>query len=346
MAFLKKLFGKHEEEPREEEQAETAAEEASQVPAPETGATLNSVADSIDSCKAALLNCGLSEEETEKYSAALTAMQQAVRGLHPNLDVSDLYEYLEQVFTNALTLIFSGGTPLDRDRAVKTVNESIKAIPSTVESQVRIATLQLVILIQTALILSSRRTINDLNLEKAEYEEAEKELLKASGARDLAGLTESERITFDQYEQQIREIGEQVRGAERLIASYNQEIVNLKGIIRSIQLNPGASSMINMQKQLQELRSKMPGIAEFAALVEQATRNAEQIRAEAKAAIRELNRKLENTAFIADEETEERISQMMAEIHGETEAAEEQKEEQPAETIGNEEAQQDQILTD
>ena len=333
MAFLKNLFGKREENTGREAAAESPQSAAAENEKP--AVTLDALADSIDGCKASLIHCGLSNEETEKYTVALTAMQQAIRGLHATLDVNDLYEYMQQVFTSSLTLIFSGGTPLDRDRAVKTVNESIKAIPSPAESQIRIATLQLAILTQSALIISNRRTIADLNMESSEYQAAEKELLQNSNASKSESLSDIEKITFDQYEQQIREIDAQIRGAERLISTYNQEIVSLKGVIRSIQMNPSAASVLTTQKQLQELRQKMPGLAELAAMVEKATKNSEQIRAEAKAAIRELSRKLEDTAFIPDHETEQKMNQMLDQIHGrveqeETQAQEEEKEENRA----------------
>jgi len=310
MVFLKNLFGKHveaEEKSNQEPQSTPSEPEKKAI-------TRDQIVDSIDSCKAALINCGLSKEETEKYSIALTAMQQAVSGLHPNLDVFDLYEYLYQVFSSSLALIFSGGTPLDKDRAVKTINESIKAIPSTTESPIQIATLQLAVLTQNALIINSRRMIDDLNIEKAEYQNAEKELLRNSKVEDASGMSESEKLTFDQYEQQIMEISEQIRSAERLIATYNQEIVSLKGIIRSVQLNPSAANMVSLQEQLRDLRAKLPGLAEFAAMVEKATRNSEQIRAETKATIRELSRKLDDTAFIPDLETEEKMSRLLEEV--------------------------------
>ena len=207
---IKNLFGGHGSKEGNETAAASEKKEKAVV-------TLDALADSIDGCKASLLRCGLSNEDTEKYSTALTAMQQAIRGLHPTLDASDLYEYLHQVFSTALIMIFSGGTPLERDKAVKTVNESIKKIPSTAETEIRVATLQLAILTQNALIISNRRIIDDLKVESGEYEAAEKEIIENSNAVSIDELPESEKRTFEQYQMQINDINAQIASAERLV---------------------------------------------------------------------------------------------------------------------------------
>lgn len=321
MAFLDLFKRRSDKQPEEQKPTQApAAAEAVQPAAAAPAAvrvTKDMIVESIENCKIALGNCGLSEEEVDKYSAAFIAMQQAVRGLHANLDVTDLMEYLYQVFSSAMIMIFNGGTTIDRKKAMMTASDAIKAIASTTESPVKIATLQLAIQIQTASILMSRRTIADLNEEKAEYVEAEKELLRESDTRDVDKLSELARLTFDQYEQQINGITEQVQGAERLISTYNQEIASLKATINAIKLNPGALNVLASQEKMRELREKMSSMVDFIAMVEKATRNAEETRARTKAQIRELKRKLENTVFIPDPETEARMREVMAAIQNE-----------------------------
>ena len=170
------------------------------------------------------------------------------------------------------------------------------------------------ILIHTALIINSKETISDLNIEKHEYVEAEKELLKASSAENLSDLAEREKLTFDQYEQQINQIQAQINGAERLLTTYNQEIVSLKGIIRTINLNPMAINILELQEKMKQLREKMPGIAEYTNLLKSATQNAEKIREKTKAEIRKLKETMMETVYIPDEETERTLERRFAEV--------------------------------
>lgn len=326
MAFFKELFTRRSDK-KTEERKEVQKSVSTEAPQPaakagNTPVTTDMIVESIETCKAALSNFGLTKEDVDKYCTAFIAMQQAVQGLHSNLDVSDLMEYLYQVFTSAMFMIFSGGTALDRDKAIKTANDAIRTIPSTADSSIKIATLQLAILLQSAMILTNRRTIADLLEEKAQYLEAEKELMRNSGAKEISELSELDRLTFDQYEQQITGISEQVKSAERLIATYNQEIVALKGIIRSIEMNPGAVNVLATQEKMQALREKMPTLTDFTNMVEKATRNAEETRAKIKAQIKELSRKLEDTVYVPDPETEMRMSQVMAEIQAENQKEE------------------------
>ena len=322
MALLKKLFGdrgKGNLTPAQENPPESTAPEKETTASPQTrpAVTVDTLTNSIEVCKSSLENCNLSEEEIEKYASALTTMEQAIRGLHAVVDVTDLMDTLNQVFTQSLLLILSHGLPMQRDKAIKTINDAIKAIPSPVENPVKIATLQLAILIHTALIISSNETIAELNIEKEEYLEAEKELLKSSSAESPSALSEIERITFDQYEQQINQIKEQINGAKRLITTYNQEIVSLKGIIRNINLNPMSFNIQELQEKMRRLREKMPGIAVYTNMVKYATQNAEKIREKTKAEIRKLKETMLETAYIPDAETEQALQQRFAEVKGE-----------------------------
>ena len=298
----------------EETPPEPVEEEPIAPPAPEI--TADTLAKRIESCKAALINCGLSNADIDKYSSALTTMEQAICGLHPEVNVDDLMDYLNQVFSSALLLILSCGSPLQRDKAIMTINDSIKTLPSTLESQVKIATLQLAILIQTAQIISSQKTIADLEVEKKEYADAEEDLLKNTQAKNAGDLSEKEKVFFDEYERQIKLIDGQIKGTDRLIESYNADIGSLKNIIRIIGLNPNDKNVVESQKKLDELREKMPSIAEFMNMVEAATKNTDTIRAKAKAQIRELDVKLENTTYIPDQETEEALTKRFNEIKG------------------------------
>lgn len=303
------------EVPQEEEPLFYDEEPAQEAPAARPAVTADMISDSIDNCKSLLPGFGLTAEETDRYATALTAMQQAIRGLHATQDVTELMDCLFRVYNSALPLIFGSGIPLEQQKALRTVNDAIKAIPSTVAAPIHIATLQLAILMETSLILSSRKVIADLGIEAQEYEQAERDLLKKSGAAETSKLTEIERITFDQYEQQLCSLRDQIESAERLITTYNQKIVSMKGSIHTIQLNPNAADVKDMQEELDRLREKMPGIAELADIVEKASLDAEKIRARTKAEIRELERKLEDTAFIADDALEAKMSRMLSEIN-------------------------------
>ncbi len=330
------------EEQNEEELEMEAEEEIPQRPA----VTMDMVANSIENCKANLINCNLTPEETDKYSAALTMMQQAIRGLHAQVDVSDLLDMLNQVYSSSFLLILNCGTPLERDKAVKSVTEAIKAIPSAIEGPVKIATLNLAILIQTALKLSSGKTISDLEIEREEYIAAEKQLLLDSRAQKVSDLSAQDKRTFDQYEQQRRSISQQIEGAQLLISSYNQEITSLMNIIRTIQINPGAVNILENQKRMEELRRKMPGMEELINLVETAGKKSDEIRAKVKAQIKEMEKKIDNFEPILDQETEDTIDELLSEIYPpkEEKAAETQQEIEAKETP--QENEQPTILTE
>ena len=373
MALLKKLFDslgkkkeaeearpeplpvkeqdKPEENAVEEAIKETEAAEApeAETPAPERPeVTMDTVANSIEECKANLVNCNLTPEEIEKFASALTMMQQAVRGLHAQVDVSDLLDLLNQTFNSSFLLILSCGTPLDRDKAVKTVTEAIKAIPSAIEGPVKIAALNLAILMQTALKLSGNKTIGDLEIERDEYIAAEKQLLMDSGAEKAGDLSPRDKRTFDQYEQQRRSIEQQIEGAQLLVSSYDQEITSLMTIIRTIKINPGAVNILENQNRMAELRRRMPGMEELIGLVETAGQNAEEIRAKVKAQIKEMERKMEEFYPILDQQTEDTINSLLSELHPQPAAQEAPKTEEAGQETETEETQNEQptILTE
>ena len=369
MALLKKLFDslgkkKEAEEARPESlsakehekpedntieeaiQEAEASEPEKQTPAPKI--TMDTVADSIEECKANLANCNLTPEEIEKYASALTMMQQAVRGLHAQVDVSDLLDLLNQTFNSSLLLIFSCGTPLDRDKAVKIITEAIKTIPSAIEGPVKIAVLNLAILMQSALKLSGNKTIGDLEIERDEYIAAEKQLLLDSGANKASDLSSRDKRTFDQYEQQRRSIDQQIEGAQLLLSTYDQEITSLMTIIRTIKINPGAVNILENQNRMAELRRRMPGMEELIGLVETAGQNAEEIRAKVKAQIKEMERKMEEFYPILDQQTEDTINDLLSELHPQPTAQEAPKTEEAGQETETEETPQEQptILTE
>ncbi len=298
----------------EETPPEPVVEKPVTPPAPKI--TADTLADHIEACKAALPNCNLSNEEIDKYSSALTTMEQAIRGLHPTVNVDDLMEFLNRVFSSGLILILNCATPMDRDDSIITINDAIKAIPSQMESDVKIAALQLAILLQNAQIYSCNKTVASLKAKRDEYLKAEQKLVSESQAETADSMTDIEKATFDQYEQRIKQLSGQIEGADKLIINYNQRIVMLSTSIDNIRLFPSATNVKESQDEIEEFLQKMPSLAEFAIMVKEAFNSAEEARARAQAEIKELERTMDDTEVILDPEIQTTLDDVFAKEKG------------------------------
>lgn len=311
MAFFEKLknaasrfsAGKA-ETPKEKQEPEAA------------GITMDDVIRSIDDCKASLIAAELPPEDVSRYSDALSAIQQALRGLHAVTDITDLLDALNLVFSTSMGLTFNFGGSEDCTEAIKMISAAVKAIPSTKNDDVLIAALQLNILAQNALILHQRQIITRYQTEIDNYHSEQRALLAQSTAKSASELSAFDRNMFQQIEDRVEMREGRIEGARMLISTYNQEILSFESSIESIRINPRAYQTADVKERMRALRAKAPNGSELAAMIEEAAKEASVIAAESKAEMKRMREMIDENLPVIDAETERKIEEAFAEMNG------------------------------
>lgn len=305
------------------------AEKPQEAEAPEApeAVTIDTVIASIDSCKAFLLDSGRSPEEISLYSSALGVMQQALRGLHATVDITELLEAMNTVFTTAMGMTFSFGTSLDCNDAISTVNDAIRTIAGTRQSDVLIAALRLNIVAQNALILNQEQIIRRYEAEIEGYRAKQVQLLSDSGAKAPAELDSGTKDLFAQIDQRMQMRQGFIENARSSITNINQDILNLETSIETVRCNPNAQQLGQLREHMQKLIDKAPSLSELTLMIEEAQKNAAALYAKIDADIRQMREAIVDHALPITSQTQKRMDALLEEITRAQAQAEEQQQE-------------------